>query len=88
MGKIKGETPTEEVLSPQEKFDAYIDELQTKRMQVAEEHQTYLKAHPPKGIGPHGSTEVYGLGQKILAAVEVGKKLGLVGEDVDPYSFF
>jgi len=87
MTKIKGETPTEEVLSPQEKFDTYIAELKTKRTQVAEEHEAYLKAHPPKGIGPHGSTEVYGLSQKILAVVEVGKKLGLVGEDVDPYSF-
>ncbi len=89
MGKIKGETPSGQMESTsEEKLSAYIEELRTERNRVAEEHAAYLAKHPPVGIGPHGSERVFALSNKILSAVEVGKKLGLVPEDVDPYSFF
>ena len=88
MTVIKGEGESvESELTLQEEFDSYIKELQVERTRVAQEDKAYLEVNPPRGIGPHGSTEIYRLSNQILAAVEVGKKLGLVAKEKDPYDY-
>lgn len=72
-----------------EKFETYIRGLHKKRHIVATEHEEYLKQYPPKEIGPHGSTEVYGLYNKIEAALELAKEMGIIPQEahIDDYRY-